>query len=34
MKNLESILADAGVTLTDEQKTAITKEVGDNYKPM
>lgn len=34
MKNLESILADAGVTLTDEQKTAITKEVGDNYKPI
>jgi len=34
MKNFESILADAGVTLTDEQKTAITKEVGDNYKPI
>ena len=34
MKNFASILADAGVTLTDEQKIAITKEVGENYKPI
>ena len=32
MKNFEQILSDAGVTLTDEQKATITKEVGENYK--
>lgn len=32
MKNFEEILSDAGVELTDEQKTAITKEMGENYK--
>ncbi len=32
MKNIEQILADAGVTITDEQKTAIGKEVKENYK--
>ena len=34
MKNFEEILSDAGVELTDEQKTAITKAMGDNYKPI
>ena len=32
MKNFETILSENGVTLTDEQKTAITKAVGENYK--
>lgn len=32
MKNFEQILADNGVELTEEQKTAITKEVAENYK--
>lgn len=32
MKNIFSILADAGVELTDEQKTTIDKEVKENYK--
>lgn len=32
MKNFEQILSDAGVELTDEQKTTITKEMGENYK--
>lgn len=32
MKNIFSILADAGVELTDEQKTAIDKDVKENYK--
>lgn len=32
MKNFEQILSDAGVELTDEQKTAISKEMGENYK--
>lgn len=32
MKNFEQILSDAGVELTDEQKTAISKEIGENYK--
>ena len=32
MKNIEQILADAGVTVTDEQKVTINKEVKENYK--
>jgi len=32
MKNFEQILADNGVELTEEQKTAISKEVEENYK--
>lgn len=32
MKNFEKILSDAGVELTDEQKAAISKEMGENYK--
>lgn len=32
MKNYEQILSDAGVTLTDEQKTTIKKEMEENYK--
>ena len=32
MKNFEQILSDAGVELTDEQKTTISKEIGENYK--
>lgn len=32
MKNIESILKDAGLELTAEQLTAIDKEVKENYK--
>ena len=32
MKNFEEILSGAGVELTDEQKTTIAKEMGENYK--
>lgn len=32
MKNFEQILSDAGVELTDEQKTVVSKEIGENYK--
>lgn len=32
MKNYEKILSDAGVELTDEQKTVVFKEMGENYK--
>lgn len=32
MKDINAILADAGVTLTDEQKAAIGKAVAENYK--
>lgn len=32
MKNFEQILSDNGITLTDEQKAAISKEMGENYK--
>lgn len=32
MKNFEQILTDAGITLTEEQKTAVTKAVAENYK--
>ena len=34
MKNIETILAEAGLTLTEEQKAAINKSVGENYKPV
>lgn len=32
MKNFEQILSDAGVALTDEQKTTIKNEMAENYK--
>ena len=32
MKNFETILSDAGVELTEEQKATITKEMAENYK--
>lgn len=32
MKNIETILSEAGLTLTPEQTQAITKEVNANYK--
>jgi hypothetical protein len=32
MKNIETILSENGVELTDEQKKAISKAVGENYK--
>lgn len=32
MKNIEQILADNGIELTDEQKTAINNAVNENYK--
>ncbi|MFW5677108.1 MAG: hypothetical protein ACOCNL_12725 [Acetivibrio ethanolgignens] len=32
MKNMEQILADNGIELTDEQKTAINNAVNANYK--
>lgn len=32
MKNIETILADLGITLTDEQKSSINKAVAENYK--
>lgn len=32
MKNIEQILKDAGIELTDEQKTAINAAVGENYR--
>lgn len=34
MKNIETILTEAGLTLTEEKKTAINKGVGENYKPI
>ena len=34
MKNIEAILAEAGVELTDEQKKAISDGVKENYKPV
>ena len=34
MKNFETILSESGITLTDEQKTAITKAMAENYKPI
>jgi hypothetical protein len=32
MKNIEQILSDTGIEVTDEQKAAITKAVAENYK--
>lgn len=32
MKNIEQILKDAGVELTEEQKSAVNKAVSENYK--
>lgn len=32
MKNIETILTELGITVTDEQKVAITKCVAENYK--
>ena len=32
MKNILTILADLGITLTDEQKSSINKAVSENYK--
>lgn len=32
MKNIEQILKDAGIDVTDEQKTAINKAVVENYR--
>lgn len=34
MKNIMTILANAGVELTDDQKTNIEKDVKENYKPV
>ena len=34
MKNIETILAEAGVELTEEQKAAINKAVNENFKSM
>ena len=34
MKNIETILTEAGIELTEEQKTAVNKAVGENYKPV
>lgn len=34
MKNILSILADAGVEVTDEQKKSIEEGVKENYKPV
>lgn len=32
MKNIEKILEDAGIELTDEQKAAVVADVGKNYR--
>lgn len=32
MKNIKTILTEVGITLTDEQQTAIDKAVSENYK--
>lgn len=34
MKNIEKILSEAGITLTDEQKATVNNEVQKNYKPI
>src|SRR5574344_230065 len=34
MTDFNTILSDAGVEVTDEQKTAISKAMGENYKPI
>lgn len=32
MKNISAILTELGITITDEQKTSIEKQVAENYK--
>lgn len=32
MKNIETIISELGITLTDEQKSSINKAVAENYK--
>lgn len=32
MKNISAILTELGITITDEQKTSIDKQVAENYK--
>lgn len=32
MKNIEAILSEMGITLTEEQKATLVKEHGENYK--
>jgi len=32
MKNITTILEEAGITLTEEQKKSVTKSVAENYK--
>ena len=34
MKNFETIMSEAGIELTDEQKSTITKAMAENYKPI
>lgn len=34
MKNIETILTEAGIEVTEEQKAAVNKAVGENYKPV
>lgn len=34
MKNIETILSEYGVELTDEQKANVAKAVSENYKPI
>ena len=34
MKNFETILSDSGITMTDEQKTAVISALNENYKPI
>ena len=34
MKNIETILAEVGIELREEQKTAINKAVEENHKPV
>ena len=34
MKNMEAILKEAGIELTDDQRKAVTAGVAENYKPV
>ena len=34
MKNIEAILKEAGIELTDDQRKAVTAGVAENYKPV
>lgn len=34
MKNIEQILKEAGIEVTDEQKVAVNKAMAENYKPI